>query len=76
MAKLSNINVVHAPGRVAMSMTFEDAPDVHYVLPLKIAQALLDKLGRACQFAAASAPGDSIGVSDAATVKILPPKGH
>ena len=78
MATLKNINVVHGTGKVVVSMTFEDAPDAHFPLPLKVARQLHEKLGRACEFASAggSAPGDTIGVSEAIGMKILPPKGH
>lgn len=75
--KLTNIAVSYASGQVGLSLTYDNGPADHLLLPIAVAEKLRDRIVEACDRATMYRPtGDRVAVSDAVGMSILPPKEH
>ena len=66
--RLKNIAVSHTPGQVGVSLTYDQGPQDHMLLPLSVAKSLHEKLGKAIR--ESETTGDSVAVSDHVKLKV------
>lgn len=78
--KLVNIMVSPSINQVGITFAFEEGPSDHYLLPLKLAVQLKDRIQQACDLSAKYTQrpaGDSVGVSEGVSMSFIgPSKEH